>query len=1088
MRTQLALVAGLLALPLVAAAHSGSHQPSANEWENHQVFGINKIDPHTTWFPYRSRAAALRDDRGSSPWFRSLDGLWDFRWVRRPADASAGFERASFDLSDWDRIPVPANWETQGYGHAIYLDERYPFESEWPRVPQDYNPVGSYRRTFEIDPSWHGSRIWLHFGGVRSAMFVWVNGESVGYSQGAKTPAEFDITDHVRPGANTLALRIFRWSDGSYLESQDMLRMSGIERSVYLVAVPPVHTADFFARATLDDGYQHGLLDLEVEIANHTPDDAQATLRASLLDDARELRPVLVDQRQSSVPAGGRTVLSFQGRIENVRRWTAETPELYTLLLELLDASGKVTSVVRDEVGFRRIEIRDAQLWVNGRAITLRGVNRHETHPETGHVVDEATMLRDIQLMKENNINAVRSSHYPNEPLWYDLTDRYGLYVVDEANIESHPLAIREETQLGNETSWLPAHLDRTRRMVERDKNHPSIVLWSLGNEAGEGAIFERTYAWIKQRDPSRPVQYEPAGEAAYTDIYCPMYPPIEHIVEYAEGDPAKPLIMIEYAHAMGNSVGNLADYWQAIDAHPVLQGGFIWDWVDQSLARIDERGRRYWAYGHDYHPDLPTDGNFLNNGLVDPDRVPHPHLHEVRKVYQPIGFEEVDSAAGRFRVVNRYDFRDLDHVELRWTLLEDGVEVASGVVDTPKIEPRERQELSIDLESGQHRGGGERHLTLSARTVAPEALLPVGHEIAWEQFELSPSEWALPEPSPRGAASEARGPLELVDTPDRITVRGEEFEIAVSRRTGDVESYLFRGHSLILEGPRPNYWRPPTDNDLGNGMQEWAAAWRDAAPGRELLGISARPSDASEILIRVRYRLPAVQGEVEMLYRVSAGGQIRVDQQLSLDRNDLPKIPRVGTQLVLPPRFRFVTWFGRGPHESYADRKTSAWVGRHAGLVDDQFHRYSRPQETGNKTDVRWIAVTDESGVGLLAVGLPRLSSSLWPFAMEDLDFVPGARGTESASGLVPMTSRHGAELVVRDLVTWNLDAGQMGVGGDTSWGRPVHEQYTIPATSQRYGFRLIPFDRSETDPGDLAHRIGPQLSPSGRRPANQP
>jgi beta-galactosidase len=682
-------------------------------------------------------------------------------------------------------------------------------------------------------------------------------------------------------------------------------------------------------------------------------------------------------------------------------------------------------------------------------------------------------MLRDIALMKQHNINAVRCSHYPNDPHWYDLADRYGLYVIDEANIESHPLAIREETQLGNETSWLPAHLDRTRRMVERDKNHPSIIAWSLGNEAGEGAIFEATYAWVKQRDPSRPVQYEPAGQAAYTDIYCPMYPPIERIVEYAESDPPKPLIMIEYAHAMGNSVGNLADYWQAIDAHPTLQGGFIWDWVDQSLARIDERGRRYWAYGHDYHPDLPTDGNFLNNGLVDPDRVPHPHLQEVKKVYQPIEFQGLDTEAGRFRVVNRYGFRDLDHVELRWTLLEDGVEVASGVADTPKTEPGEQQELFLDLEDRQRPAGREHHLTLSARLVGPEPLLPTGHEIAWEQFELSPLEGASPEPSSRGAATAAHPSLELVDTEERITVRGEEFEVALSRRTGELESYRFRGHPLILEGPRPNYWRPPTDNDLGNGMHEWADVWRDAAPGRELLGISARASDASEALIRVRYRLPAVRGEVEMHYRVSGDGEIRVDQRVSLDRDDLPQIPRVGTQLVLPPGFRFVTWFGRGPHESYADRKTSARVGRHTGLVDDQFHRYSRPQETGNKTDVRWIAVTDESGVGLLAVGSPRLSSSLWPFGMEDLDFVPGAKGAESASGLVPVTSRHGAELVVRDFVTWNLDAGQMGVGGDTSWGRPVHEPYTIPATSQHYGFRLIPFDRSETDPGDLAHRV---------------
>lgn len=611
-------------LLLLAIDRGTRHRPSAQLWEDHRRFGIGKLPPHAVPYQHASRAAALRDDPSLSPFFRSLDGLWRFHWAGSPGDAPEGFELPGFDDRGWDEIPVPANWEVHGFGRPIYLDERYPFEALWPRVPRDHNPVGSYRRSFSVDDSWIGRRIRLSFGGVRSAMTVWVNGRRVGYSQGAKTPAEFDITDEIVPGDNTLALQILRWSDASYLESQDMLRMSGIERGVSVFALPTVQVADLFARATLDDDYRTGRFDLTVGVVNQGATAGRFRVRYELLDDRSELRPVLRGGEAVELAPGARVDVDLGGRIADVRRWTAETPELYTLLIELVDASGTVISVAREEVGFRRVEVRDGQLRVNGQPLTLRGVNRHETHPETGHVVDEATMLEDIRLMKRSNVNAVRSAHYPNDPRWYDLTDRYGLWVIDEANIESHPLAISEETQLGDEMSWLPAHLDRTRRMVERDKNHPSILAWSLGNEAGHGALFEATAAWIRERDPDRPVLYEPAGESTYVDLVTPMYPPIERIVEYAERRPERPLMMIEYAHAMGNSVGNLADYWRAIDAYPTLQGGFIWDWVDQSLAYVDDGGRRYWAYGHDYHPDLPTDGNFLNNGLVDPDRRPH--------------------------------------------------------------------------------------------------------------------------------------------------------------------------------------------------------------------------------------------------------------------------------------------------------------------------------------------------------------------------------------------------------------------------------------------------------------------------------
>lgn len=1070
---KIGLLFGLLATPGAIADGDGTGpELPSDAWQNHQIFAIGKREPYATSFPYASRAAALRNEASRSPYFQSLDGVWDFLWVARPAEAPEGFEREDYDTRGWSTIPVPGNWEVHGFGNAIYLDERYPFEAQWPRVPQDDNPVGSYRRWFEIDPvklgsTWQHRRIWLHFGAARSALTVYLNGRFIGFSQGAKTPAEFDITEHVRPGRNLLAVRIHRFSDASYVESQDMLRLTGIERSVQLIAAPAVHVADFFARASLDDTFSDGLLELEVDLRNASSTDTAVSVRYLLLDEAASFEPVLTGELSAQLEAAERQRLTFSGRVEAVRPWSAETPALYGLLIELVDANGAMISVVRDDIGFRRVEIRDGQLTVNGRAITLRGVNRHETHPETGHVVDLETMHRDLALMKRHNINAVRSAHYPNDPRWYDLTDRYGFYVIDEANIESHPLAIDEATQLGNEMSWLPAHLERTRRMVERDKNHPSIIIWSLGNEAGEGAIFEATYRWIKQRDPSRPVQYEPAGKRAYTDIFCPMYPPIERLVDYAQNEPERPLIMIEYAHAMGNSVGNLADYWQAIDSHRALQGGFIWDWVDQALARIDERGRRFWAYGHDYHPGLPTDGNFLNNGLVDPDREPHPHLAEVKKVYQPVRFSALDAAVGRFEVENRYTFRSLDHLDMAWTLREDGQPVARGTVDIGAVAPGARRAFTVDPGFAA-RPGRELHLTLSARTARPEPLIPLGHEIAWEQFALPGVPPSAPEEV--GGAPEPAATVDLRELDAGWSVEGEDFELLFGRETGTIERYRYRGRELLRRGPRPNYWRPPTDNDLGNGMHQWAAPWRQASTERHLERVKTRRTEDGSVLVEARYRLPAVQGQAEMHYRVRSDGSVDIEHRLSVTSEALPKIPRFGTQLELSGSDRFVTWFGRGPHESYADRKTSARVGYFAAPVSDLFHRYPRPQETGNRTDVRWMAVRDEQGHGLMAAARPLLSTSVWPFASDDLEFVPGARGAESASGLVPVTSRHGAELMVRDVVTWNLDGAQMGVGGDTSWGRPVHEPYTIPAASRSHRYCLIPLDGSTKDLADRA------------------
>lgn len=1025
--------------------------------ENHEIFGINKAAAHAHFFPYENEQLAWQGKMEQSNRFLSLDGLWKFHWVRDPADKADGFEQTNYNDQDWVDFPVPGNWEVHGYGYPIYLDEKYPFTTTWPKVPQDYNPVGSYRRSFTIPADWEGQSIQLYFGAVKSALYVWVNGKFVGFSQGSKTPAEFDVTDFVQPGENTIALQIYRWSDASYIESQDMLRLSGIEREVYLYARPKVHIRDFFAQGNLDTEYQDGLFKTNIEVVNQQDRPEEVQVEISLYDLQAAHALIYEEKKGVKLGADEQKALTFEKFIPSVKPWSAEIPNLYHLEMVLSTSDGQVLETVADQIGFRTVEIRNGQLLVNGKAIYIRGVNRHETHPLTGHVINEASMLKDIELMKQHNINAVRSSHYPNHPKWYDLCDQYGLYVIDEANIESHPLANSEETQIGNEMSWLPAHLDRTQSMFHRDKNHPSIIIWSLGNEAGHGKVFESTYQWLKDNDPTRPVQYEPAEREGYTDIFCPMYPRLEKLVNYAKSSPSRPAIMIEYCHAMGNSVGNLQDYWDAIETYPALQGGFIWDWVDQALEYTNDQGVKYLAYGHDYHPDLPTDGNFLNNGLVNPFREPHPHLFEVKKVYEPIKLKAIDVKNLNFELFNKQFFAGTSNLNIHWSLREDGKEIARGNSGVILAAPQEKIPFQIDLAGAPIMAYKEYFLKISAVTNKVQQLLPIGHEVAWTQFQLSPSSSLQPP-----TQTQVTQGLQLRALDQTIKIVGDHFELEVDKETGTIDSYVYKGIPFLHSPLRPNFWRPPTDNDLGNGMQDWAAIWKTG--GETAIGELKLPIAHSQekVTLEVQYRLPNIKGcLVELQYTILANGQIQVDYKLSGIESDLPKLPKVGLQLSMPAGFRFMEWYGKGPHETYWDRKASGEIGIWKGSVWEQAHIYSRPQETGNKTEVRWMSLQNEAGLGWKAVALSSpLSMSAWPFGMDDLGFVAGKKGAESASGLVPVTSKHGADLYPRDFITWNIDYKQMGVGGDNSWGRLVHEEYTLSPGPYQYSFLLVPIE----------------------------
>jgi beta-galactosidase len=1066
------------------------------DWENPSVVGINKEPPRATFFPFETGELALAGNRAASSYFRLLNGDWRFHWVRRPDQRPLDFFSLGFDDSGWDLIPVPSNWEIQGYGVPIYLNQPYEFEKNPPFIHHDYNPVGSYRTTFLIPEEWEGREVFLHFGAVKSAMYVWINGQRVGYSQGSKLPAEFNVTTHVRSGENLLAVEVYRWSDGSYLECQDFWRISGIERDVFLWAVPKLHVRDFFVRAGLDEEYRRGWLEVDVDLANHDPRRVgRAALHAELLDPLTE-RVLARDRIESGpVDSGEEVTVSVRTDVGEVNPWTAETPDLYTLLLTLVDATGDTLQVVAQQVGFREVEVRNGLLRVNGVPITIKGVNRHEHDPYTGHVISEASMLEDIRLMKAANMNAVRTSHYPNDPRWYELADRFGLYVVDEANIESHGMHYHPDTTLGNNPAWETAHLDRMRRMVERDKNHPSVIIWSMGNEAGNGVNFYKAYEWTKERDPTRPVQYERALLEWNTDIYVPMYAGFEHLERYAESDPGRPLILCEYAHAMGNSVGNFADYWEIIERHLSLQGGFIWDWVDQGLFKVTDAGDTIWAYGGDFGPPgTPSDGNFVINGLVQPDRLPNPHYWEVKRVYQWVRMEPVGLAEGRIRIGNAYDFRSLDGMEVRWRIMEDGRPREEGSLPVPALGPGEAAEVVVPFTRFDPVPGAEYHMDLGIYTLeaeprpraipplnaAPrpdsEPLLQAGHEMAFQQFDLPFSAPTAP------LDSGLLPPLEVEADSRLIRVTGPEFTLELDRAFGRITSYRYRGVPLLRSGPRPNFWRAPTDNDYGGNWQERLGVWRTAGPGMVIRNTAHRSLSPQAVEITVQGLLSyADSASYETVYTVLGNGEITVVSRLEPRGDSLPRMPRFGMRFEMPRDFVHLTWLGRGPEESYWDRKTAARVGLFRGLVSEQFHPYIRPQETGNKTDVRWMALERDDGVGLLVlagggegplgagteaqlhegaprVSIPYLSASALHFTQEDLD--DGRAKSQ----------RHAGELRERDVVAVNVDLMQMGVGGINSWGPTALGEYSLPYGRYLYRYTLKPYAAGEGSAGDLA------------------
>lgn len=1037
----------LSVLAAVAIAASFAVSASVLDWENPGVFAEGRMAPRSSFHIYKDARDAMNGDFASSPFFMSLDGKWKFMWSPSPDARPDGFWEEEFDISAWNEIDVPGNWELQGYGTPMYVNLGYAFTPYPPHVPHDDNPVGSYRREFNLPETWNGRHVYLHFGGGTSGMYVWVNGKKAGYVQGAKNPAEFDITPYIRPGKNTVACEVYRWTDGSYLEDQDFWRLSGLERSVYLYSTEDVRISDFFAKAGLDAGYMGGEFDLTVDISNNGTGHDYIDLGVWLYDPSG--KKVYSSSRKVRMESGNVRSVDFSAKLRNVRKWSAETPVLYSLVMTL-SRNGKTFEATSARVGFRTVEIKGGQLLVNGKAVEIHGVNLHEHHPERGHALDEATIMQDLRTMKRHNINAIRTSHYPQTPLFYDLCDRYGFYVVDEANIEIHGMGVAHNLDLDTvphpayRPEWRAAMLDREAALVERDKNHPSVIVWSLGNEAGNGENFQEAYRWVKRRDNTRPVQFEQAEEMWNTDIVCPMYPSMEHIKEYASRTKVeRPYIMCEYAHAMGNSSGNFQEYFDIIRSSPHMQGGFIWDWVDQGFLRYDEDGRGYWAYGGDFGArDRKNDDNFCINGLVQPDRTPHPGLAEVKKVYQDIRFS-ADEAKRRITVENGFTHRDLSGYLLKWRILRNGVVVVEGNFPGSSIPPGGKKTFDIPLGGIDVNDGSEYHFNIFALQKNGDDMIPEGHEVARGEVELRGYRGFSPNAGSAPRVEDSTFGKHHIDV---WKISAGQAEVAIGK-DGRIYAYIVDGRNLIPQGIAPSFWRAPTDNDWGNKAHVRLNGWRYAAENAISRKVSVSEEEQA-VAVTVSCRLPDVDCDYVTVYRVYADGILGVTSELiPLAGGNTPELMRFGTVIKMPKKYENFTWYGRGPWENYSDRKTASFVGIYSGKTDSQYFPYVRPQESGNKTDVRWLTLTDNSGYGIGVVGEKLLNASALNVSPEALD--PGmAKHNMHQNDVWPD----------RKYVFLNVDMAQRGLGGDNSWGEPPHDPYRLMPGDYSYTYFIFP------------------------------
>jgi len=1029
---------------MAAAIGSGSlHSQNFKERLDPNINEVNRMPMHTNYFAYESERLALMGKPELSADFLGLNGVWKFNWVRDADDRPTGFYATSFNDKGWAHMPVPGIWERNGYGDPMYTNIHYPWSNQFknnpPLVPDQNNHVGSYRREILVPAGWKGKDIVAHFGSVTSNMYLWVNGNFVGYSEDSKLEAEFDLTKFLKPGQkNLIAFQVFRWCDGSYLEDQDFWRLTGVGRDCFLYARNRDHIADIRVTPDLDAAYRDGILNVGLEIKG------QGTASLQLLDEEGKL------VKEQTVVGSGYKTVGFS--VKSPNKWTAETPYLYKLMVTLC-SGGKVLEVIPVNVGFRKVEIKNARLLVNGKPVLIKGVNRHEMDPDNGYFLSPERMREDLLKMKELNINAVRTCHYPDDPLWYDLCDEYGIYMVAEANLESHGMGYGKET-LAKNPSYAKAHLERNQRNVERNFNHPSIIIWSMGNEAGFGPNFESCYRWIKKEDPSRPVQYEQARLNDFTDIYCPMYLTPDGCRKYAEDDGDKPLIQCEYAHAMGNSEGGFKEYWDLVRKYPKYQGGFIWDFVDQSLHERTQDGRLFYSYGGDYNSYDPSDQNFMDNALISPDRKFNPHAHEVKYFYQSIWATAKDLNAGVVNVYNENFFKDLSDYVLEWSLLENGRKVQTGFATDLDIKAHEIKAVHLDYDLSSVDPSAEILVDVRFRLKKQDGILSAGFVAAENQLVVRSYDYkhaAL-------ALEVAEGPnfqsdSLRVDNRDHnyLIVQNDSVRLDFDRADGFLSRLDINGKPVLKTGTKlkPNFWRAPTDNDFGANLQNKYRIWQ--SPVFKLDSLTSALVDGY-VLVHVAYQMPQVGAALYIDYRVAPDGTIKVDQKMRAgDRRNVPNLFRFGMNLQMPYANNVIKYYGRGPFENYVDRNNSSEIALFRQSVDQQYYPYIRPQETGTKTDVRWWEQTDISGDGIRFFSVDTsFSISALHYSIQSLD-----DGTKKHQ-------RHGLLVKPQDLTNICIDKVQMGLGCINSWGAMPLSPYLVPFKDYDFSFVMKPIKNS--------------------------
>ncbi|WP_439183344.1 glycoside hydrolase family 2 TIM barrel-domain containing protein [Carboxylicivirga taeanensis] len=1053
-----------LVLAVCALFVVGGARGQSNIWENQRVIQENKMEARATSYSFRTVSAAQSMDREQAE-IKLLNGDWQFNFTPDSKQRSTDFVANNYDASEWSLIPVPSCWEMHGYGTPIYTNEVYPFTPNAPLIDRT-NPVGSYIKEFELPEKWNNEQVIIHFGGVSSAFYCWLNGEYVGYSQGSRLPTEFDLTKYLKPGKNKLAVQVIRWSDGSYLEDQDHWRMSGIHREVYLMAQPNIHINDFFIRTKLNADYTGALFQVRPEVVAFKGEYKDWNLEVNLYDHTG--KAVLDSAMRMSVksiinewyPARDNVYFGrMEASIKEPRLWSDEQPYLYKAVLTLLDENGKVIEARSNHVGFREYTYNDKGVFlVNGQAVKLKGVNRHDHSDRGGKTMTREEMKRDIELLKLYNLNAVRTAHYPNDPYIYELCDQYGIYVMDEANIESHGYG----GKLANDPSWNLSFMDRVIRMVERDKNHASIFSWSLGNESGCGPNHAAAAGWIRDFDPTRLVHYEGAQgqpthpdyipltskqwgvnyhstmanptDPAYVDMLSRMYPSLEQLEALGSNSKLKrPVVMCEYAHAMGNSLGHLKEFWDIVYQYPIISGGFIWDWIDQGIRAEDEDGTVYWKYGGDFG-DQPNLGNFCLNGIVNPDRSVKPQLQECKYVFQPVRIEAISAKEGKITIESLYNFISTSDYYFKWSVAEQGKVLRSGELDDFVLEPGQKEEVTLPLHKVKFSADKEYVLRVSMHQRNKTLYSEAGYEIAKQQFVIAPQAAAV---STTGAGTKG---LVLTESDEQIVIGTKAFEIKWSKLTGEMTSYSYKGQELIEVGPQANFWRPQTDNDFrGWKSHKQSGIWNDLKDANAKVTVAVDQIDAAGYQVSVTQ---VYSDSLNVAINYSIDNQANVVVRLSVNMSEQMPMPlRIGSELAISKSLQNMKFYGKGPWENYNDRAFAAELDVHSGKVEDFVHHYVTPQECSNYTEVRWLELTNNKGKGLRITGEQALSTSVWPWTADNLE-----------------QAKHINELEEAEHLTLNVDLIQVGVGGTNSWSEKSKtiEQYRIQPGNYSYTYKL--------------------------------